>query len=287
MAKQLNLHLVKETEAIYLEINILLRKWLIVGLYKPPSQNNSLFLENMSKNLSRYLDSYENITLLGDFNLNLEDKNLQHVTDTFNLEHLIHDPISFKGSPSCIDLIITNRKSYFKNTCVTVTGISDFHKLTAVSLKSQILKVSPNIKTYRNYKTFDENRFNEDLKSELDSIEKLDYPLFESIFIDVLNTHAPVTTKKVRANNHQFMTKALRKAIMTRSRLKNAYLKTKKQRNFCSKFLKKTKSEYFRNLNIKDLNDNKRFWKKIKPCFSDKGSETNNVILKEKKRINY
>ena len=138
----------------------------------------------------------------------------------------------FKGSPSCIDLIITNRKSYFKNTCVTVTGISDFHKLTAVSLKSQILKAPPKIKTYRNYKTFDENRFNEDLKSKLDSIEKLDYPLFESIFIDVLNTHAPVTTKKVRANNHQFMTKALRKAIMTRSRLKNAYLKTRNSKNW-------------------------------------------------------
>ena len=152
----------------------------------------------------------------------------------------------------------------------------------------------PKIKTYRNYKAFDENRFNEDLKSKLDSIEKLDYPLFESIFIDVLNTHAPVTTKKVRANNHQFMTKALRKAIMTRSRLKNAYLKTrnsknwenyKKQRNFCTNLLKKTKSEYFRNLNIKELNDNKKFWKKIKPFFSDKGLETNNIILKEKNEL--
>ena len=27
--------------------------------------------------------------------------------------------------------------------------------------------------------------------------------------------------------------------------------------------LKKTKSEYFRNVNIKDPNDNKKFWKKI------------------------
>ena len=106
------------------------------------------------------------------------------------------------------------------------------------------------IETYRNYKTFDKNKFNEDLKSKLDSIEKLDCPLFESVFIDILNTHAPVTTKKVRANNHQFMTKALRKAIMTRSRLKNAYLKTrnsknwenyKKQRNFCTNLLKKNK----------------------------------------------
>ena len=63
-SKQLNFHWDKETEAIYL-----LRKWIILGLYKPPSQNNSLFLENMSKNFSRYLDSYENITLFGDFNL--------------------------------------------------------------------------------------------------------------------------------------------------------------------------------------------------------------------------
>ena len=144
--------------------------------------------------------------------------------------------------------------------------------------------------------TFDKNRYNDDLKSKLDSIEKLDYPLFESIFIDVLNTHAPVATKRVRANNQQFMTKALRKAIMTTSRLKNAYLKTwnfkcknwenyKEQRNFCTNLLKKTKSEYFRNLNIKDLNSNKKFWKKIKPFFSEKGLETNNIILKEKNEL--
>ena len=64
----------KETEAIYLEINIPLRKWLIVGLHKPPCQKNSLFLEKMSKNLSKYLDSYENITLSGDFNMTPEYK---------------------------------------------------------------------------------------------------------------------------------------------------------------------------------------------------------------------
>ena len=58
-----------------------------------------------------------------------EDKNLQHFTNTFSLEHLINETTCFKGSPSCIDLIITNRKSYFKKTCVTVTGISDFINL--------------------------------------------------------------------------------------------------------------------------------------------------------------
>ena len=67
---------------------------------------------------------------------------------------------------------MTYRKSYFKNTCVTVTGISNF------SLKSQILKALPKMRTYRNQKTFDKKRFNEDVKSKLDSIGKLDYLLF-------------------------------------------------------------------------------------------------------------
>ena len=99
--KQLNLHLDKETEAMHLEINLQLRKWLIVGLYKSPIQNNSLFLENISKNLSRYLDSYEKIILLGDINMTPEDKNLQNFTDTILqipyrcLEHLINEPTCF------------------------------------------------------------------------------------------------------------------------------------------------------------------------------------------------
>ena len=50
-SKQLNLYLDNETEAIYLEMNIRLRKWLIVGLYKPPSQTNSFQLENMLKDI--------------------------------------------------------------------------------------------------------------------------------------------------------------------------------------------------------------------------------------------
>ena len=161
---------------------------------------------------------------------------------------MINEPTCFKGSSRCVDLIITNRKRYFKNTCVTVTGISVFHKLTAVSLKSHILKALSKITTYSNYKTSDKNRFNEDLKSKLDSIEKLDRPLFQSIFIDVWNRHAPVTNKIGWANNHQFITKALRKAIVTRSTFKNVYLKTqnskncensKKQRSFCTNLLKK------------------------------------------------
>ena len=59
----------------------------------------------------------------------------------------------------------------------------------------------------------------------------------------------------------------------------------KKQRNFCTNLPKKAKSEYFGNLNIKELTDNKKFWKKIKSFFSDKCLEVNNIILKEKNEL--
>ena len=86
--------------------------------------------------------------------------------------------------------------------------------LEQVSLISQILKAPSKQKLYRDYKVF-QNWFNNDLKSKLDSIKNLDYCPFED--------------KIIAANNHEFMSKALRKGIMTRSRLKNVYLKIKIQ----------------------------------------------------------
>ena len=61
--------------------------------------------------------------------------------------------------------------------------------------------------------------------------------------------------------------------------------KTKRNKQIFARTYTKTKSEYFRNRNIKDLNDNKKFWKKIKAFFSEKGFETNSIILKEKNEL--
>ena len=57
---------------------------------------------------------------------------------------------------------------------------------------------------------------------------------FEDIFINTLTTYVSIKTKIIRANNKQFMTKALRKAIMTRSRLMKVYLKNQNTTNWNS-----------------------------------------------------
>ena len=60
-----------DSETLFLEVNLRLRKWQIVGAYKPSDQSKSLFLESLFKGLSIYLDIYENVILLGDFNMTL------------------------------------------------------------------------------------------------------------------------------------------------------------------------------------------------------------------------
>ena len=42
----------------------------------------------------------------------------------------------------------------------------------------------------------------------------------------------------------------------------------------------RTKKDYFQNLKIKDLSENKNFWKTIKPYFSNKGLNSNKMLLK-------
>ena len=122
----------------------------------------------------------------------------------------------------------------------------------------------------------------------------MNYLTFQNIFLQVLNTHAPVKQKVQRFNNNRFMTKQLRKVIMRHSRLKNIYKKTrspenwnsyKKQRNFCVDHLRKTKRSYFEQININDISDNKKFWNTIKPLFSNKGLNSNKLMLIENDKL--
>ena len=69
-----------------------------------------------------------------------------------------------------------------------------------------------------------------------------------------------------RVNHSRLMTKGLRRAIMTCSRVKNIHNKKrsynwdkyKKQRNFSVKFLRRTKLDYFNNIDIKSFSDTKK-----------------------------
>ena len=88
------------------------------------------------------------------------------------------------------------------------------------------------------------------------------------------------------------MTKTLRKVIMKIFKLRNKFNEErnvknwseyKRQRNLCSNLLKQYKKRHFNNLNVKDVTKNKRFWKTIKPFFTEKNKTPNNIILTNSK----
>ena len=100
------------------------------------------------------------------------------------------------------------------------TGISDFHKMVIIVLKIFYKKQKPKIIHYRNYKTFNANLFKKELNNELLSIDNNNAELveFTNTVLSLLDKHAPIKRKYIRANN-AFMTKELRAAIIQKSKL--------------------------------------------------------------------
>ena len=258
--------------------------------------------EIISMRLNVFQKRYENFIILGDFNSEINEDAIKDFSVIYNFKSSINQPTCFKNpqSPSCIDLILTNKSMSFQNTSVIETVLSDFHKLTVTVMKMSFSKQEPKIFYYRDYKTFNDEHFRNDLKYIFNKRGVNNISCSEYITITTLNIHAPMKKKYLRANNAPYMNRAnnvpymnraLCKAIMVRSKLRNIFLKLntiesrdacKKQRNFCVSLLRMTKKNYYENLNVVD---NKTFWKSVKPFFSEKSQVNTKIILLDDEEI--
>ena len=79
-----------------------------------------------------------------------------------------------------------------------------------------------------------------------------------------------------------------------RSNLRNKYLESRseedrqrfrKQRILCLSLLRKTKKSYYSNLNKKNIIDNQRFWKTVKPTLSNKFVNNEKITLVYNEKI--
>ena len=287
-----------DIECIMIEITINKQKWLIIGIYNPNGLRIANCLKYVSKNLDYYFSFYDNIILLGDFNAEITDITMDEFIGLHNLKCLIREPTCFKSldNPSCIDLILTNRYYSFQDTKVFESGLSDFHKITVTVLKTAFKKHPPKIVIYRDYKKFSQVHFREDLEQLLydPKVIHASNDQFMETFMGIFNNHAPLKSKILRANDNPFMTKEIRKAIMIRSKLRNELNKKKtlsckiaykKQRNICTSLLRRTKKEYYSKLNPNNICDNRKFWKTVKPFFSEKSVTTENITIVDKNEI--
>ena len=177
-------------------------------------------------------------------------------------------------NPSCINLILTNNPNSFQNSGVIESDLSDFHKMTVTVMKTTFEKLKPNIIHYRDYRKFSNDKFRENLISRLSTenirVDCNGMEKFLQICIKTLDELAPQKKKYSRGKNMPFINKTIKKVFMTRSRLRNIYLKNpsdnkkhkyNKQTNYSVSLLQKSKTNYYANLNEKDLTSNKQFWR--------------------------
>ena len=166
--------------------------------------------------LDHYMGTFDNFLLVGDFNSETSEPTMAEFCDLYNMKNLITEPTCFKSflHPSSIDVMLTNKIRSFQNSQTIETGLSDCHVMTITVLKSFFCKQDPVTIKYRNYTLFDKVKFHTELESKLDSVlnNNTNYELFENTFMELLNEHAPIKTKIVRANNAPFMNKKLSKA---------------------------------------------------------------------------
>ena len=279
-----------ELECTFLELRIRQCKWLVVMGYNPQKEKIGNFIDQLSLEIDQHLPNYENLLMLGDWNSAVTEKEMSNFCEMYNLENLIKEPTCFKSmeNPSSIDLILTNKKNCFQNSMTIETGLSDFHKMTVTVMKRYFKKNEPITIEYRDMKNFDPLKFREDLRKQLESKETITATDFQDIFLCVWNAHAPVKKKVLRGNNAPFMNKTLSKAFMNRARLKRIsndhptqenVEAFKRYRNFCVSLLRKEKKNFYNNLDISIMYDNKKFWKYIKPLFSGKSKSKSKITL--------
>ena len=193
---------------------------------------------------------------------------------------MINKPTWFKNpdTSSCIDLILTNWPRSFQRSCVIETGLSDFDKMVVT-----VMKTWAENSDYSDFKYLCNDSFEESLQKAV--LQNLGvgcdeiYERFAASRNNILDNHAPLKKKHVRGNLSPFMNKSLSKVTMVRTRLRNIFLKNRleenkisynQQRNLCVTRLRKSKRDYYQNLSVENVCDNKKFWKVAKPLLSNK-----------------
>ena len=138
-------------EIIIIEFHQSKRKCLILGIYNPPIQNETEFLQQLNLGLAFYYPRYENITTIRDFNMTVENHHLSDFMQTLAFSCLTTKPPCHQSKiAACIYLILTNKKNLFKFP--DNDWSSDHHMLMSTimksgNLKGPLTKIADHIKT--------------------------------------------------------------------------------------------------------------------------------------------
>jgi hypothetical protein len=161
----------------------------------------------------------KNIIACGDFNVDMSDmsKPYSKFFSNFLASHSLQQPINshthFSATTnSILDLFIATSDIPISNSSVLNLTISD-HLPILLDVDCNVPKASPHIVTRRSCKHFSRTCFEKDLAnvpwSVIDIFDSPDdkVDVFNSLFLDVLDLHAPLKTIRIKKKTAPWITK--------------------------------------------------------------------------------
>ncbi|XP_028405242.1 uncharacterized protein LOC114527747 [Dendronephthya gigantea] len=223
-------------ETIIIKISLDKKSYLLIAAYRPPGLCKSVWSPEIQRILDAVTIDFTNILLVGDLNCDLmnQDNNigydameLKDICDIFDMDCIINEPTR-----------ITNKTN---QACKTK---------------------AKNHQIFSSYKSFDADKFRDDLvaipfhiTAVFDDPDDVNWA-WNKLLNNVIELHAPLKQCTIRGDQVPFMTKELRKSIMTRNRLHRKFLKSKStddwenyrtQRNQTVTLRRRCIKQYFKN----------------------------------------
>ena len=278
-------------------------KFYVICTYKNPRVPNHLFVSMFREMLNKLDTNGDDLLVMGDFNIDMiKDNNVinDEICDVYGLKNIIKSATCFKSEKgTLIDPLLVSNTSKFCVPFNVMCGVSDWHNMVGCVTKIACPIKKPFNISYRSYKTFNETNFKGDINQIPSQVCEIfddvsdQFWAFNLLYVGVLNEHAPLKQRIVKAEKIPYMYSDLMKQMYKRNMLRNKYIKSRntrnweiyrKQRNYVTSLRKKAIKTYFMK-KCSNISTPKDFWNCIKPFFSDKCNNDNQIILKENNEI--
>ena len=194
-------------------------------------------MDDLAESLMESLLLGLDVITLGDLNCHLlqdkaESRAINDFCSTFNLTQLIKKPTRVtENGESLIDVVMTTNEKLIASNDVLMSTISD-HNLLYISLKLKKPRIKPSYVTIRGYTNYSADNFLRDLSYTPFHIISLfdefndQVDVFNELFLEVLNQHAPIKRVKIKSKPNPFITPEIRQLMRTRDQWRKLEGKT-------------------------------------------------------------
>ena len=278
---------VADSESIWVEINSLGKKFIIGGVYVPPStriEGWNIIFESFERLYNAGLDFYA----MGDYNNDLlksQNCKVKDLINMYNLTQLISEPTNFtENSSSLLDLILCKNVDSVITSGVADPFIPDlirYHCPIYLILDLQKPKPHNFCRTVWQYDAGRYDDYRDNLNSvnwntilSSNSVDVIADEISKTI-IDLARKNIPHKIIRVRQNDAPWMHNEIRKLIRKRKRIhkrakasnndQNIWEQYRKTRNEVVSAIRKAKNNYYNKLaGLADKNvKNSKLWWKI------------------------